>query len=115
MPLSETDWETARPETDLLTVIEGTLRESAPDALRVDDFLREAGSTDPAEEGLLRAVTGAVRWQFSRERSKAVVEASLERLVHEGRAEKRAFEAEDGIVIYYRIADPDGALEREAQ
>lgn len=109
MPLSEADWEAARPETDLLTVIERTLRESAPDALRVNDFLRDAGSTDPREEGLLKAVTSAVRWQFSRERSKAVVEASLERLVHEGRAEKRAFEDEDGeITIYYRaIIDHD--------
>jgi hypothetical protein len=111
MPLSEADWGTARPETDLITVIEGTLRESAPEALRVDDFLRDAGDTDPTEEGLLKAVTGAVRWQFSRERSKAVVEASLERLVHEGRAEKRAFESDGEIIIYYRIA-PSGDLPR---
>ncbi|MEM4782466.1 MAG: hypothetical protein QXG03_13025 [Halalkalicoccus sp.] len=105
MPLSEDDWEAARPETDLPTVIDLTLREAAPNALRVDDFLREADSTDPREQGLVEAVTGAIRWQFSRERSKAVVEATLERLVHEGRAEKRAFEDEEGITIYYRAVD----------
>lgn len=102
MPLSESDWETARPETDLTTIIDGTLQQSAPEALRVDDFLRNVGQASPEERGLLRAVTSAISWQFSRERSKAVVEATLERLVHDGRAEKRAFEDDDGITIYYR-------------
>jgi hypothetical protein len=102
MTLNEHDWEQAQPETDLVTVIDATLRQSAPEALRVDDFLRDAGSTDPRDRGLLKAVTGAIRWQFSRERSKAVVEATLERLVHEGTVEKRAFEDDEGITIYYR-------------
>ncbi|MCH7659310.1 MAG: hypothetical protein IH933_01580 [Euryarchaeota archaeon] len=101
MPLSEIDWEAARPEADLITVIDGTLEKSAPEALRVDDFLRNVGRSNE-ERGLLRAVTSAIRWQFSRERSKAVVEATLERLVHEGRAEKRAVEDREGITIYYR-------------
>ncbi len=43
----------------------------------------------------------------SRERSKAIVETTLERLVHDGRAEKRAFEDEDGLTIYYRAVDRD--------
>lgn len=107
MPLNERQWEEARPEADLVTVIEGTLRKSAPEALRVDDFLREAGSANQRERGLIESVTGAIRWQFSRERSKAIVETTLERLVHEGRAEKRAFEDEEGITIYYRAVDRD--------
>jgi hypothetical protein len=108
MPLSENDWETARPETDLITIIGGTLKKSAPEALRVDDFLRSAGSTDPSDRGLIKTLTSAISWQFSRERSKAVVEAALERLVHEGSVEKRAFEDDGEITIYYRAITDTG-------
>lgn len=34
-----------------------------------------------------------------------VVETTLERLVHEGKAEKRAFESDGEITIYYRTLD----------
>jgi hypothetical protein len=106
MTLSESDWERAAPETDLLTTLHEALVEHRPQALRVNDLLRDAGPGGPEEHGLWGAFNEAIQWQFSRERSKAVVEAALETLVYHGLAEKRALEHEDGITIYYRATEP---------
>lgn len=110
MPLNEADWDRAREETDLLTTLHETLVERWPQALRVNDLLRDAGPGGPEEHGLMGAFTKAIQWQFSRERSKAVVEAALETLVYHGLAEKRALERDGEITIYYRATEPaDGS------
>lgn len=105
MPLSESDWERAAPETDLLTTLHETLIEHRPRALRVNDLLRDVGPGGPEEHGLVGAFTRAIEWQFSRERSKAVVEVALETLVYHGLAEKRALERDGEITIYYRATE----------
>lgn len=106
MPLSEADWERAAVETDLLTTLHETLVEHRPRALRVNDLLRDAGPGGPEEHGVLGALTKAIEWQFSRSRSKAVVETALETLVYHGMAEKRALERDGEITIYYRATEP---------
>lgn len=107
MTISEGEWEQAREELDLLTTLHGTLVEHRPQALRVNDLLRDAGPGGPEDHGLWGAFTQAIQWQFSRERSKAVVEAALETLVYDGLAEKRALEHDGEITIYYRATESE--------
>lgn len=106
MSLDEADWNRAAEETDLLTTLHEALVEHRPRALRVNDLLRDAGPGGPEEHGIWGAFTKAIQWQFSRARSKAVVEAALETLVYQGLAEKRALERDGEITIYYRAAEP---------
>jgi hypothetical protein len=107
MPISEDDWARAHDESDLLTTLHDALIEHWPQALRVNDLLRDAGPGGPEEHGLWGAFTEAIQWQFSRSRSKAVVESTLETLVYHGLAEKRALEHEGEITIYYRALKPE--------
>lgn len=102
MPITEDDWEQAHEEADHLTTLHEALVEHYPEAIRVSDLLRDAGPAGPGEHGLLGSFTEAIRWQFSRSRSKAVIEVTLETLVHNGLAEKRALEHDGEITIYYR-------------
>ena len=83
-----------------------TTRRTLAPALRVNDLLRDAGPGGPEDHGLWGAFTQA-KWQFSRERSKAVVEAALETLVYDGLAEKRALEHDGEITIYYRATESE--------
>ena len=110
MPISEDDWGRAYEEADLLTTLHETLVEHSPQALRVNDLLRDAGPGGPDDHGLWGAFTQAIQWQFSRERSKAVVESALETLVYDGLAEKRALEHDGEITIYYRATESEDRL-----
>lgn len=105
MPFSEDEWERAHEELDLLTTLHEILVEHRPQALRVNDLLLDAGLGGPEERGLWGAFNEAIQWQFSRERSKAVVESALETLVYDGLAEKRALEHSGEITIYRQATE----------